>query len=111
MFNRLFLRTVIFAVMTAFAFVFVELCVRLGRNDSLPIAAAFPEIVRFLVAVAVLAWAEISIKWISVIISPKIDIQEAAIVAEMNNSGAAYLVHQMVWLGRLTAFLCLYLVQ
>lgn len=111
MFNRLFLRTVIFAVMTVVAFVVVELCVRLSQNSLLPIASAFPEVVRFLVAIAVLAWAEISIKWISVIISPKIDVQKAAISAEMRDCGTAYLVHQLVWAGRLTAFLCLYLMQ
>lgn len=114
MVKRLFLRTVIFLVFTIAAFAATELIIHLSKNKIADIGGMFPEVMRVLVAVGILAWAEISIMWMRIFLTPKIDIQKIALLAEMGegkSAGLMYCAHQFTWAVRMCSFLYLYAAQ
>lgn len=101
MIKRLSLRTAIFAALTILAFALME---------RLTILTGAPEVMQGMKAAAILAWAEISIMWIRIAMSPQLDVQAAAKVAHDGDARAAaflYAVHQATWAARLTAFIVL----
>lgn len=114
MIKRLFIRTMQFAILTVLAIAAQEWMVYLGHEQISDINERFPEIVCVLVAVAVLAWGEISIMWFRVLMAPELDVQKIAKQAADESPQAAatiYAAKQFVWAVRLAAFLFLYWIQ
>ncbi|NRR28899.1 hypothetical protein HSX11_01755 [Oxalobacteraceae bacterium] len=100
MIKRLAIRTAVFAALTLLAFVLMEPLTKL---------VGWPELMQGLGAAAKLAWAEISVMWIRIAISPKLDVQKVALAAGHDPRAAAmvYAVHQLTWAVRLAAFILL----
>lgn len=102
MIKRFALRTAIFAAFTILAFALME---------RLTILTGAPEVMQGMKAAGALAWAEISIMWIRIAMSPRLDVQSAAQVAhDLDDPRAAamvYAVHQATWAARLAAFIVL----
>ena len=103
MIQRLFLRTIIFFALTILAFSLMR---------PITMQTGFPEVIKCMTAAAVLAWAEISIMWLRIAMSPKID--EQAVACDVGSSlhpvaGAlVYATHAFKWAIRLGTFIFLY---
>lgn len=101
--GRLAIRTVIFFLLTVAAF---------GLMRPLTMLTGHPDVIKCMTAAAVLAWAEISIMWIRIAMSPKLDEQKVAIdvqtFAQPEAMAKVYAVHSFKWAVRLLAFLFLY---
>ena len=101
--KRLATRTVIFFVLTIAAFALMR---------PITMQTGFPEVIKCMTAAAVLAWAEISIMWLRIAMSPKID--EQAVACDVGSSlhpvaGAlVYATHAFKWAIRLGTFIFLY---
>lgn len=102
MMKRLVLRTAIFAALTIMAFSLME---------RVTMLTGWPEVMQGMRAAAILSWAEISIMWIRIAISPRLDVQYAAQMAHDSTDAHAgalvYAVHQATWAARLAAFIVL----
>jgi small basic protein len=99
--KRMAARTVIFALLTLAAF---------GLMERLTVLTGFPEVMQGMKAAAILAWAEITIMWIRIAMSPSLDVQQSARLAANNDAMAAavvYAAHQVTWAVRLAAFIIL----
>lgn len=110
MVKRLFFRTAAFFILTVLAFLAIESIVRLGRG-GIAIGQMFPEMIYVLVSVGILTWIEISLMWIRIFLTPKIDIQRTAQAAEEQSPAILYCAHQFTWAIRILAFLILYCTQ
>jgi hypothetical protein len=100
MFTRLLYRTIIFFTMAFTAFVLMQ---------PLTIYTGWPEVMRCTQAAAVLAWAEITIMWVRLVVAPRLDVQEVALKATDPMAAAlVYATHQATWAVRLVAFIALY---
>lgn len=103
MIHRLFLRTVIFFVLTVLAFTLMR---------PITIQTGYPDVIKCMTAAAVLAWAEISIMWLRIAMAPKID--EQAVACDIHRAdhpvaGAlVYATNAFKWAIRLGAFIYLY---
>ena len=102
MIKRLGIRTLIFACLTIAAFALMQ---------PLTQFSGWPEVMQGMKAAAILAWAEISIMWIRIAISPRLDVQATATIAQGRGDALAtavvYAVHQATWAVRLAAFIVL----
>ncbi len=102
MLQRMALRTLIFALLSLLAF---------GLMERLTQLTALPEVMQGMKAAGILAWADITIMWLRVMMSPGLDVQATArIVDKCNDPHAAammYAVHQASWAVRLIAFIVL----
>lgn len=102
MIKRLALRTAIFAALTLIAF---------AAMKPLTVLSGWPEVMQGLSAAAWVAWAEISIMWVRIGISPKLDMQVMAIRVEKGTDYKAmstvYLAYTITWAIRIGAFLYL----
>jgi hypothetical protein len=112
-FKRLFIRTVLLAVLTVAGFSLMPL---------LTITTGWPEVLQCLKAAAVLAWAEHSIMIVRIVMQPRIDVQEAPRLATLDDGysrpnslpvdaqacAIVYGVHQFTWAVRMVVFVLLY---
>ncbi|MFZ2998730.1 MAG: hypothetical protein WA071_00130 [Undibacterium umbellatum] len=101
--KRLAARTAIFFALTVVAF---------AAMQPLTIATGHTDVLKCLTAAAVLAWAEITIMWIRIFMSPHIDEQEAAItvqeLAHPLGLSIVYCAQVLRWAVRLAVFIYLY---
>ncbi|NDI85048.1 hypothetical protein [Undibacterium crateris] len=111
MVKRLFFRTMVFFMLTVAAFVSIEGIVQLSASGIYSVGQMFPEIIYVLVALGILAWVEISLMWFRIFLTPKIDLQNIAELAEATSPAALYCAHQFAWAIRIGAFLFLYWMQ
>ena len=81
-FGRMFVRTVIRSFwligMTVSAGLCLEMLVQAARFGGSDIVARFPELLVIFRAVTIMTWFEVSLLWIRLAVSPKIDFQELA---------------------------------
>jgi hypothetical protein len=100
--RRLVARTAIFAMLTLLAF---------GLMERLTVLSGWPEVLQGMRAAAILAWAEISILWLRIGISPRLDQQSAALAAldgrDARAAALVYAAQQAAWAARLAAFIVL----
>ena len=101
--NRLAKRTLIFCALAVTAFFMTEPLTRM---------TGWPEIAKGMIAAGMLSWAEISIMWIRIFLTPNLDAQTTAILAHKDANPIAcaitYGIYQLTWAVRLAAFLVLY---
>ena len=97
---RLAVRTVILAFLTLLAF---------STMQELTIFTGWPELMGGLGAAAKVAWAEVSIMWIRIVLAPRLDVQH---IVKRIESGTNYMamavvygVYQLTWALRIGAFL------
>ncbi len=102
MIRRLAVRTLGFMVLSVLAFALME---------RMTVLTGWPEVMQGMRAAAILTWAEISVMWIRICMSPQLDVQKAARAALDTHNGHAsaivYAVHQVTWCARLAAVLVL----
>lgn len=100
--QRMSLRTLIFAALCILA---------LGLMERMTLLTALPEVMQGMKAAGILAWAEMSIMWLRVGMSPGLDVQATAKMVDASRDPHAaaimYAVHQATWAVRLLAFILL----
>lgn len=101
--KRLAARTAIFFALTVLAFAIMR---------PLTQATGHSDVLKCMTAAAVLAWAEITITWLRVFMSPRVDEQEAVTdvheLADPLSLAVLYCAHSFKWAMRLGAFIYLY---
>lgn len=107
MFVRTFMRSLWLVGMTLAAGLCLELLVQAARHGGTDLAAKYPELLTIFRAVSILTWFEVSLLWIRLAVSPKIDFQ--AIANKLMNTAdsgstqgimVVYIVNHLVWLVR-----------
>lgn len=94
--KRLFFRTLAFLAMTALAFVLMR---------PLTMATGMPEVMRGLSAAALLSWAEITVMWVRITVSPAIDLQQLTLKVDFQTT---YIVQNVLWFIRIMVFVTAY---
>lgn len=101
--KRLAARTAIFFILTVLAFAVTQPLTKFTGQ---------PDVLRGLTAAAVLAWAEISITWLRVVLAPNVDEQEIVQgVIELAcpvSLAVVYASNAIKWAVRLAAFIYIY---
>ena len=101
--KRLAARTAIFFALTVLAFAVMR---------PLTHATGHSDVLKCMTAAAVLAWAEISIMWLRIAVSPRVDEQHAVHdvheLAHPLSLAVLYCAHSFKWAVRLGAFIYLY---
>lgn len=101
-FQRNFRRSVVLLVLTVAGFTATESLTLLGRY-GFDINERFPELMLFMRGAMLLTWLEVSLIWIRMAVSPKLDYQALANKAAETSQGAA-IVHtnmNVVWALRI----------
>ena len=102
MIKRLAIRTAIFAVLTFSAFMLMQ---------PLTVLTGWPELMQGLKAAAILSWAELTVLWIRICVTPQLDTQRLALAVESryDSKGMAilYCAHAFTWAVRITIFILL----
>lgn len=99
MIKRLALRTMLFASLTILAFLVMQ---------PLTIWTGWPELMQGLKAAAILSWGELTVLWIRVCVSPRLDSQALAKEVETSydarGMAIVYAAYTFTWAVRLVLF-------
>jgi len=107
--KRLFLRSAVLLALTVIGFFAMHFMVEYARQNHGDFVSQFPEVMMVLGALTLLTWVEISVIWIRVTFQPKVDLQELACMAIMNNDTragiAVYAINTLTTLTRIVLVL------
>jgi hypothetical protein len=108
-FKRTVLRSAWLISMTLMAGLCLELLVQASRFGGGDLANKFPELLVIFRAVSIMTWLEVSILWIRLAVSPKMDLQAMANRLMETDHGAkvVYLVNIGLYVLRFLALLVL----
>src|SRR5438093_187816 len=87
--RRALFRSLVLGILLIAAGGILDLLVNLARDHGSDIPDRFPEILIIFRAVAILTWFEMSIFWVRLAISPKLDSQDIAMQASAEPMSAA----------------------